>query len=308
MVRRWIYYLASLLGCLIFYAAYQGWLAWLLLCCLFWLPWASLLLSLPAMLTVSMRCRCGGNLLLGEEEQLVVDVCCRLPVPHYRCRITVERPLTGQRWVMKEGYMLPTDHVGALFCRLEKCRVYDYLGLFFCRVRRRKDGVLTVRPREVALPAPGDLQRYLSRAWKPKPGGGFAENHELRLYRPGDNLNQVHWKLTAKTGKLMIREPVEPMRSTVVLTMDLKGLPEELDVRFGQLLWMGKHLLGQGLRFDLRVLTDCGVVAKEIVNEEALLHQLDVLLSCCPVAEGSVRKEQLHAGWHYHIGGNTDEA
>lgn len=308
MIRRWIYYLASLIGCVIFYAAYQGWLAWLLLCCLFWLPWISLALSLPAMLTLSMKCRCGGNMTLGQNQAAAVEIRCPLPVPHYRCRITVDRPLTGERWVLKEEQLLPADHVGALFCRLEKCRVYDYLGLFFLRIRRRKDSVVTIRPGEVALQAPGDLQRYLSRAWQPKPGGGYAENHELRLYRPGDNLNQVHWKLTAKTGKLMIREPMEPMRGAVALTMDLRGDPDTLDTRFGQLLWMGKHLLEQGLRFDLRVLTGDGVAAKKIANEEELYRQLDVLLGCRPAADGSVRDEHFHAGWHYHIGGGTDEA
>lgn len=308
MVRRWIYYLASLIGCFIFYAAYQGWLAWLLLCCLFWLPLVSLAASLPAMLTAAMSCRCGGNMARGGIQRAEISVSCPWPMPHYRCRMTVERPLTGEKWVLKEGQNLPADHVGTLFCRLEKCRVYDYLGLFFLRVRHRKDSVVTVRPEPVALQEPGDLQRFLSRAWKPKPGGGYAENHELRLYRPGDSLNQVHWKLTAKTGKLMIREPMEPMRGAAALTMDIKGDADALDIRFGQLLWMGRHLLEQGLVFELRVLTGDGTMVKKITGEEELLHQLDALLGCRPVEDGSVKNQQIHAGWHYHIGGGTDEA
>lgn len=307
MVRRWIYYLAALLGCMIFYAAYQGWLAWLLLNMVFWLPWASVLLSLPAMLTLSMKSQVTGVLALGAQEQVEVSVRCPLPVPPHRCRVVVERPLTRERWVLSQGDMLPVEHAGALECRLEKCRVYDYLGLFFLRPRHRKDSTAIVRPRPVELKAPGDLQRYLSQAWQPKHGGGFAENHELRLYRPGDNLNQVHWKLTAKTGKLMIREPMEPMRGKVVLSMDLKGSAQQLDIHLGQLLWMGKHLLEQELKFDLRVLTGQGMVVRKITDEDELYRQLDVLLGCCPAAEGSVRDEHFHASWHYHIGGGTDE-
>lgn len=308
MVRRWIYYLVSLIGCFIFFAAYQGWLAWLLLCGIFWLPLISLLLSLPAMLTVSAKCRCGGHLALGGEQTAEVFVSGSLPLPPYRCRITAERPLTGERWVLDEGQPLPKDHVGAIFCRLEKCRVYDYLGLFSMRILRRKDSVVVVRPHEAALKEPADLQRFLTRAWKPKPGGGYAENHELRLYRPGDNLNQVHWKLTAKTGKLMIREPMEPVRSRALVTMDIKGDADTLDLRFGQLLWMGKYLLQQGLAFTLRALTGDGVKDKQIANEEELYRQLDMLLGCPPAREGSLQNEQSYAGWHYHIGGGTDEA
>lgn len=308
MVRRWIYYLASLIGCFVFYAAYQGWLAWLLLCCLFWLPLVSLVLSLPAMLTVSIACHCSGNMPLGGKQQVQVHISCPLPLPPYRCRVTAQRPLTGETWVLKEGQTLPTDHVGAVVCQLEKCRVYDYLGLFPMKMFRRKDSTVVVRPNETALKEPADLQRFLSRAWKPKLGGGYAENHELRLYRPGDNLNQVHWKLTAKTGKLMIREPMEPVRGAALVTMDIKGHPDTLDLRFGQLLWMGKHLLEQGLSFDLRVLTGDGVESKWIASEWDLYSQLDVLLGCCPVTEGSIRDENFSAGWHYHIGGGTDEA
>lgn len=307
MVRRWIYYAATLVGCVIFFAAYQGWLAWLLLSAVVWLPWASLILSLPAMLTVSMTSDCAGWLTLGVQEQVTVSVRCRFLTPPYRCRIVVERPLTAQRWMLSPGEALPTDHVGALRCRLTKCRAYDYLGLFFLPVRQRSDSVVVVRPRPVALQAPGDLQRHLSHAWQPKHGGGFSENHELRLYRPGDNLNQVHWKLTAKTGKLVIREPMEPVRGKAVLSMDLKGSPDWLDTRLGQLLWMGKHLLEQGLCFDLRVLTGSGVFVKRIVNEETFYRQLDVLLECPPAASGSVQDEMSHTSWHYHIGGGTDE-
>ena len=307
MVRRWIYYLASLIGCFIFYAAYQGWLAWLLLCCLFWLPLVSLAASLPAMLTAAMSCRCGGNMARGGIQRAEISVSCPWPMPHYRCRITVERPLTGEKWVLKEGQNLPADHVGTLFCRLEKCRVYDYLGLFFLRVRHRKDSVVTVRPEPVALQEPGDLQRFLSRAWKPKPGGGYAENHELRLYRPGDSLNQVHWKLSAKTGKLILREAMEPVREPVLLTMTLRGTPEELDRKLGRLLWLSRKLIHKNIPCDLRVLTAEGILFFPITDDAALNKTVDRLLCSGIVKEGSIRDHSFAASRQYHIGGDADE-
>jgi hypothetical protein len=91
------------------------------------------------------------------------------------------------------------------------------------------------------------LARYAGRAWKPKPGGGFAENHEIRLYRPGDKMNQIHWKLSSKMNKLMVREAMEPVQDRVLVEMILRGTPEELDRKFGRLLWTGNYLLEQGL-------------------------------------------------------------
>lgn len=245
---------------------------------------------------------------MGEKQDAEVLISSRLPIPPYRCRVAVEQPLTGEKWLLSEGQTLPSDHAGTLFCGVEACRVQDYLGLFSIRIARRQNSTVIVRPKEVAMDEPADLQRFLSRAWKPKPGGGYAENHELRLYRPGDNLNQVHWKLTAKTGKLMIREALEPIRDAAAVTMDSSGTPEELDLKFGQLLWMGKHLLAQGLAFDLRVMTGKGLQIERIADEEALYRQLDILLGCPPVTEGSVLGQPFRAGWHCHIGGGTDEA
>ena len=245
---------------------------------------------------------------MGESQHADILISCPLPLGDHRCSITAERPLTREVWKLKQGQPLPADHAGVLHCRLDHCRVYDYLGLFSIRIRRRKDSKVIVRPNPVPVNEPADLQRFLSRAWKPKPGGGFAENHELRLYRPGDSMNQVHWKLTAKTGKLTIREPMEPIGGAAAVTMDLKGEADTLDLRLGQLLWMGNHLLQQGLGFELRVLTGQGVVAKKITCEEDLYRQLDMLLGCAPATEGTVSNENCHAGWHYHIGGTADEA
>ena len=44
-------YLLSVLGGLVFYWAYREWLSWLILVLLLALPWFSLLVSLPAILT-----------------------------------------------------------------------------------------------------------------------------------------------------------------------------------------------------------------------------------------------------------------
>ena len=61
MIRRWCLYLAVMLGLIVFYIAYQKWMAWLLLLAVLWLPAFSLLVSLPAMLTVRLSAGPGGT-------------------------------------------------------------------------------------------------------------------------------------------------------------------------------------------------------------------------------------------------------
>ena len=191
---------------------------------------------------------------------------------------------------------------------MEKPRVCDYLGLFRFHAKTAEPKTLLVRPAPLPVKEPPDLKRFLARAWKPKPGGGYSENHELRLYRPGDNLNQVHWKLSAKTGNLTLREPMEPQRGLVLLTMTLRGSPEELDRKFGRLLWLGTFLLEQEVPFEIRALTGSGIRSLAVDSPLALTRAIDKLLCDPAAAEGSIRDQNYAASWQYHIGGQPDEA
>lgn len=305
MKKSWILYLAALAGVFCFYAAYQGWLAWLLLQAVLWLPVVSLAASLPAMLTAKLSWDCPGYLPLGADRKLTVRIRCPLPMPPVRFQMTLQRRLTGDTWRLGDGDALPTDHVGRLDCRWKDCQVYDYLGFFGIPRKRRKEMHIFIRPVPVAMPEPASLQRHFSTAWRPKAGGGFGENHELRLYRPGDSMNQVHWKLTAKMGQLMIREPMVPLRSRAVVSLDLKGNPDHI---LGQLLWLGRYLLDRNLPFTLWALTGDGMVTAPIVTETELLETLDLLLGKSQAEDGSVRQQNFGSAWHYHIGGDDRES
>jgi uncharacterized protein (DUF58 family) len=157
------------------------------------------------------------------------------------------------------------------------------------------------------MKAPNDLNRYLARSWRPKPGGGYAENHDIRLYRPGDSLNQVHWKLTAKTGKLMLREPLQPNRGLILLTMNLRGSPEILDRKFGKLLFLGNYLIETGISFELRVLSAEGIHTYPIQTDLDLNNSIDHLLTLGCAVEGDIRHREFAASWLHHIGGEQDE-
>ena len=157
------------------------------------------------------------------------------------------------------------------------------------------------------IPKPPSLERYIAGAWRPKHGGGFAENHDLRLYRPGDDLRQIHWKLAAKTGKLIFREPIEPTRGKVLLTMELSGDPNTVDTKMGKLLWMSRYLLENDLHHDVRCLTGRGTESYTVTDEESLMQVLRSLLGAPKTQNGSLPLA-TDAAWQYRIGGGDDEA
>lgn len=303
MARRRILYLAVLLAATIFYWAYQKWLSWLFLLTVLCLPVVSLVLSLPALFSLRIHMDCPTIVQRGNAVFAAITNKSWIPAPVYQCFIIVYKPLTGKVYHLKSAEAFPTTHCGKLACHIEKVEVSDYLGLFRFRLGTNVTAKLTVRPGKTVVTQLPQLQRQLASAWMPKPGGGYAENHEVRLYRPGDNLNQIHWKLSAKTGKLMIREPMIPMGQRAAVGLCLCGSEEELDLKFSRLMGIGAHLLDAGMPFRLHAVHSEGTAQYYIRTEEELTDAVDKLLGMKP-AEGEVGLDDSRIYW---IGGAADD-
>ena len=305
--RRFIYGLV-LIGSVAFYLAYQEWFSWIVLLSVLLFPWLSLILSLPLMFRMKAEPEAMVRIPLGTKEKIQIRVFpegIQLPLTS---KIQITKPLTGVSRVQNVETPLPTEHCGGILAKLHKPYVYDFLGLFRFRLRKCFDATFYVMPRPVGQELPPDLTRYIAQSWHPKPGGGYAENHEIRQYRPGDQLNQIHWKLTAKVGDLMLREPMEPERGRLLLTLDLRGTPGELDDKLGQLLWLGGWLTDHQMEFEICALTGDGVFSRPVRESKDLNAVMDDLLLASPSREGSVLNLEFGFGRQYHIGGESRES
>ncbi|MBE6925008.1 MAG: DUF58 domain-containing protein [Ruminococcaceae bacterium] len=308
MVSRRIFYTLLLTGTFCLCIAYQRWLAWFLLYALLALPVFSLLISLPAMIWAKFRLALPNGVQRGQPVELQLEQKCPVPVPLWRCKYQVALPMTGQHLRYKDGNLLPTEHCGALDITVRRAGIFDYLGLIRLPLRlKRRNHRLFVRPVPVPIPNLPTINQTLRHIWKPKAGGGFAENHELRLYRPGDNIQQIHWKLSAKTGSLILREPMEPVRGKVLLRMDLKGDAAQLDTKLGQLLWLGQKLLAQDIHFEIHCLTGEGVHHWPVSSQDTLDKALNGVLCQPKTTTGSLLDQPVHAHWQYFIGGEHHE-
>ena len=52
---------------------------------------------------------------------------------------------------------------------------------------------------------------------KDRPGDDPGETYDVREYRPGDSIRQIHWKLSGKLDKVMIREKSYPVDEAVLI-------------------------------------------------------------------------------------------
>jgi len=277
MWGRRICYLAAVLGCLVLYIYYTQWAVWVLLWWLTCLPAVSLLLSLPAMLTAKLTLHSEGRVQQNQPVSETMRVQCRFPAPPVDYRLKVRHCITG-----KTLKSIDTTHCGGLVLQAEKVRIYDYLGLFARRVRTAPEALVIVEPQPVETQWARE-QGQQDDAWRPKRGGGFSEEHELREYLPGDDLRQIHWKISAKTGKTAVRQPMEQEKPVVFLTVLLRGTPQELDRQLGRLKWISKFLLQQEQAYCVAVLSGRGLERFQVSDGESLTHMLDSVL-CAPQA------------------------
>ena len=307
MVKRWLQYLAALAGCILFYLAYLEWFSYVLLLAVLGLPWLSVLVSLPAILTAQPQVHIPQVIRMGTHMPIGVSLRSPFPLPQWRLRIMVRNLLWNTEWVLHPGGEFPAEHCGNCQCQVIHLRIQDYLGLF--SLPRRVTATCTVSVRPVPSkpnPAP-DVEAYLAQSWRPKAGGGFSENHELRLYRPGDHLKQIHWKLSAKTGNLIYREPMIPQCGRLLVWLYHCGDPTMLDRKLGQLIWVSLYLQRLGLQHDILSYTADGPRIWHIGTEHTLPDVMDALLRIPPAAEQPQSALTISAAWQFYIGGETYE-
>ena len=213
---------------------------------------------------------------------------------------------TGKQKRIKPGSALPTDHCGAYRIQCRHLWAADYMGLIRLPVRLGEDRLILVRPAAILPEQLPDISRYLCSITRPKAGGGYAENHELRQYRPGDNLRQIHWKLSAKTGDLIVREPMEAQQDMVHVTMELSGVPEVLDRKLGHLLGMSIYLAENNIKHRILCYTGKGIIDQSVSNIQEAQNAIDVLLQQPAAAEDEIPVYPKSL-WRHHIGGGGSE-
>lgn len=314
MIKSWLLYLCALAAAVVFHTFYFGWFSWFLLVLAVLLPVFSFLVSLLAMLRVRLLLHAPAGCVRGASFYVTLRGANGfLPLPRCRFRLTVTSLMTGKSQVFHQNIpgrnswyvAVNTDHCGVLRCAAERGRVYDYLGLFFLPIRLPEPVEVCVEPIPTAPdPLPSMSQSLLLRK-RPKPGGGFSEEHEMRDYRPGDSLRDIHWKLSVKTDRTIVREAQETIRGQVLVTFDLTGDPDQADSVLEQLVWVSNWLLEQQIPHQAVWLEPAEqlTATADLASEEDLRLLLARLLRTRLDSElpSLADRSFPNASWHCHI-------
>lgn len=179
-----------------------------------------------------------------------------LPVGSGRGEFGIHRLAPGEE--AEELFAIPTQKRGVVKVGPVSVVRGDPLGLFERAHRRDEPVDLFVHPRTVLFD--GQSLGYL-RDLEGLPAADLSRDdvsfHALLEYQPGDDLRHVHWRSTARTGTMMVRQYEETRRSHFVIGLSRSladyAVEDDFELAVSAAGSIGLRALRDSQRVDVRV-------------------------------------------------------
>lgn len=162
-------------------------------------------------------------------------------------------------WMMpQKGYeitdAMSCNYAGRMEVIVESFVVYDLFHLFYLKGLPCSDSGVIIYPQTENAKEeeifccvegfPKDLESKTK-------GVDYSADYEIREYIPGDEWKNVHWKLTAKKEKIMVRERHTSGKQKINLLLPLSMDKEENNRLVGALYYLGQLFLEKEYPMEL---------------------------------------------------------
>ena len=209
-----------------------------------------------------------------------VSVKNRLTEEENRINIILSAPPKGKT----EGeFCLSSEFCGYITAKAERVFLTDIFGILPVAAKdfSSAKGKTTVLPEtfepvivfDGILPVPEDSESYSP----DKKGYDYSETFQIREYSPGDSIRQIHWKLSEKLDKTIVRDPSLPIAKNIMLFWDKTAgtaNPKETDSMAEVSSSVAQSLLKSGYEFMLGWSEGNRTETAEIKTEEELLEAI----------------------------------
>ena len=151
-----------------------------------------------------------------------------------------------------------SEYCGRLRAGVSQVVLYDCFGIFGVRCKCNAVTHSTVQaetfePVVVLVPNPSSTDDSESYSQE-RPGSDLTDTFQLREYVPGDSPRQIHWKLTNKFDKLIVRDPGLPISKNVLLFWERTGEsndPARIDAQAEVVISLCRSLVDMGIQFTV---------------------------------------------------------
>lgn len=153
-----------------------------------------------------------------------------------RAKIVVSNRLTGEitrffadDFIPEKGgaralLHLESPRCGKLSVDVAQLLLYDFFGLFCKKYPVDAHASTLILPNsfevKIDLSAPEALDIESDEYSPARPGDDPSELFGVRDYREGDRLKSVHWKLSEKYDRLVVKEMSQPVAQSILLLLD----------------------------------------------------------------------------------------
>lgn len=235
MIVIWIFYLIILIGSVLFYVMFKDDFSFYVLTLVLTIPPILLvsLILLRRKVSVSLSCskqvihfgsECPVFLIIRNTSLMPVS-CLKITLGYRNCLdgkeheivITAPAHLSNTDNIR---LMLSSSYCGKIDVYIKKVRIYDFIKLFSMKLKvKAQPASFLIYPKlEAVEPAVSYYSNPYSESdsfSKHKPGDDSSEIFGLHDYTPGDRINRIHWKASAKEDKLIVKDYSLPLGNNI---------------------------------------------------------------------------------------------
>ena len=304
MLRAWLLWLLAAACCALAFAFTHAGAALAALCVPVLAALAGFVVlrcsRLPAL---SLRLPAGGR----KDGMIAGEIAASRRAPgRVLCRIEVRHDLTGEttEFFAEERFSFRAEHCGRLTVRIRRAWLLGLPGLFARKIRTDAAAHVTVLPDtfpasvHVTMP---EVQSPDSDTSSPdRRGSDLTEPFRLREYAPGDSLRQIHWKLSSKLDRLVIREPGMPAARTLLVFWDRSGDAAARDAQAEAVFSVCQSLSEAGFAYTLGWSGEGQNVLEEVPDTDRLLALLPRMVRSAGAGESGAAQLARQGGENFY--------
>lgn len=159
-------------------------------------------------------------------------------LPFIMCRgqVLCENKLTADVEVIKclaacakgcDGHVsiqMKSKYCGKIEIKLEECMIWDSLGLIGFRKKCEEKKAVLMVPQAVDIDLTEEVVNIPDMEGidysEEKAGFDPSETFSIRDYKEGDRMKSIHWKLSYKLDRIMVRDPGLPVKNSTQILME----------------------------------------------------------------------------------------
>ena len=151
-----------------------------------------------------------------------------------------------------------SEYCGRIRISVSQVVLYDCFGLIGIPIAYKTAAHMTVQPdtfesNVVLIPNPSSAEDSETYSQE-RSGMDLTETYQIREYVSGDSMRQIHWKLSNKFDKLIVRDPGLPITRNVLVFWERtgeRGDPDLIDAQAETLVSLCRSLIDSGIQYTI---------------------------------------------------------